>query len=172
MYLIGWSRRDAYGIGISLAPDLTMKRLRDRMGDVVATTTAAVGENLERHGVEFVHGDARPGPDRSVIVRDPEGRERELRARVVLLATGSRPYHPPDISFEDPDVHDSETVLAIERLPERILIVGGGPVGSEYASIFSALGVEGSQAVAYIDTEPPTHVPHRLCRALAGGNRS
>ena len=89
--------------------------------------TATVGENLERHGVEMVHGDARLGPDRSVIVRDPEGRERTLRARVVLLATGSRPYHPPDIPFEDPDVHDSETILSIERLPERILVVGGGP---------------------------------------------
>jgi NAD(P) transhydrogenase len=46
------------------------------------------------------------------------------------------------VPFEDPDVHDSETILTIERLPERILIAGGGPVGSEYASIFSALGVQ------------------------------
>ena len=141
VYLTGWSRRDVYGIGISLAPDLVMNRLRARITDVVATMTAAVGENLKRHGVELVHGDARLGPDRTVIVRNDTG-ERTLRAGVVLLATGSHPHHPPDVPFADPDVHDSETVLSIERLPERLLVVGGGPVGSEYASIFAALGVE------------------------------
>ena len=149
VYLTGWSRRDTYRVGISLAPDLTLNRLRDRVDEVVATMTQAVRENLERHGVELVHGDARLGPDRSVIVRGPDGAERTLRARVILLATGSRPYHPPDVPFEDPDVHDSETVLTIERLPERIVVIGGGPVGCEYASIFSALGVEVTTAIVF-----------------------
>jgi NAD(P) transhydrogenase len=142
VYLTGWSRREVYGIGISLAPDPVMNRLRTRMSEVVETMAAAVEQNLERHSVELVHGDATLGPDRSVIVTDAQGRVRTLRARVVLLATGSRPYHPPDVPFQDPDIHDSDSILSLERLPERILIVGGGPVGSEYASIFSALGVQ------------------------------
>jgi len=173
VYLTGWSRRDVYGVGISLAPDLVMNRLRARMGEVVETMTAAVAQNLERHGVELVHGDARLGPDRTVIVRDPEGRERTLQARVVLLATGSRPYHPPEVPFEDPDVHDSETVLSIERLPERILIVGGGPVGSEYASIFSALGVEvtlvdrGERLLPLLDRELSETLAENLRRSGA-----
>jgi NAD(P) transhydrogenase len=165
VYLTGWSRRDVYGIGISLAPDLVMNLVRARIGEVVATMAAAVGQTLERHDVELIQGDARLGPDRTVIVRGPDGRERTLQAGVVLLATGSRPYHPPDVPFEDPDVHDSETVLSLERLPERILIVGGGPVGSEYASIFSALGVEvtlvdrGTRLLPFLD--------HELSEALA-----
>ena len=142
VYLTGWSRRSVYGIGISLAPDLLMNRLRAHTTDVVTTMTVAVQETLLRHGIELVHGDARLGPDRSVIVRDDEGGERTLRARVILVATGSHPFHPPDIPFDDPDVHDSETMLSIERMPERLLVIGGGPVGSEYASIFAALGVE------------------------------
>jgi len=141
VYLTGWSRRSVYGIGISLAPDLLMNRLRAHTTDVVTTMTAAVQETLMRHGVELVHGEARLGPDRSVIVRDEDG-ERTLHARVILLATGSHPFHPPDIPFDDPDVHDSETMLSIERMPDRLLVIGGGPVGSEYASIFAALGVE------------------------------
>ncbi len=142
VYLTGWSRREVYGVGISIAPDLMMNRLRARTTDVVANMTTAVGENLKRHGVELVHGEARLGRDRTVIVRNDEGGERTLRARVILLATGSHPHRPPDVPFDDPDVHDSATVLSIERLPERLLVVGGGPVGSEYASIFAALGVE------------------------------
>lgn len=173
VYLTGWSRREVHGVGISLAPDPVMNRLRARMGEVVATMAAAVGQSLERHGVELVHGDARLGPDRRVIVRGPEGGERTLRAGVILLATGSRPYHPPDVPFEDPDVHDSETILSIDRLPGRILIVGGGPVGSEYASIFSALGVEvtlvdrGTRLLPLLDRELSEALAENLRRSGA-----
>jgi NAD(P) transhydrogenase len=145
VYLTGWSQREVYGVGISLAPDLIMNQVRARITDVVAAMTAAVGENLQRHGVELMHGEARLGPNCSVIVRDDRGGERTLQARVVLLATGSHPYNPPDFPCADPDVHDSESVLSIEGLPERMLIVGGGPVGCEYASIFAGLGVEVTQ---------------------------
>ena len=173
VYLTGWSQREVYGVGISLAPDLLMNRLRARMGEVVATMAAAVGQNLERNGVELIQGDARLGPDRTVIVSDPEGHERTIRSPVILLATGSRPYHPPDVPFDDPDVEDSETVLSIERLPERILIVGGGPVGSEYASIFSALGVEvtlvdrGTRLLPLVDRELSEGLADNLRRSRA-----
>jgi NAD(P) transhydrogenase len=63
VYLTGWSRRSVYGIGISLAPDLLMNRLRAHTTDVVRTMTAAVQATLLRHGVELVHGEARLGPD-------------------------------------------------------------------------------------------------------------
>lgn len=129
VYLSGWSRRDVYGVGISLAPDVVMDRLRAGTRDVVMTMATAVGENLKRHGVESVRGEGRLGPDRTVIVRSEEGDELTLRARVILLATGSHPHHPPNVPFDDQDVHDSETVLSIERLPERMMVVGGGPVG-------------------------------------------
>lgn len=173
MYLTGWSRRDVYGIGISLAPEFVMNRLRTRMDEVVEAMAGTVGQNLERHGVELIHGDARLGLDRTVIVSDPEGRERTLHARAVLLATGSRPYHPPDVPFEDPDVHDSDTILSLERLPDRILIIGGGPVGSEYASIFAALGVEvtlvdrGTRLLPVVDREISDALAANLVRSGA-----
>ena len=165
VYLTGGPRRDVFGIGISLAPDLVMNRLRAHVVHVVTTMTATVHANLRRHGVEFVHGEARLGPNRSVIVRTEEGRERTLRARVVLLATGSRPHHPPSLPFDDPDVHDSETLLSMEQLPERLMVVGGGPVGSEYASIFAALGVE----VTLVDrgTRLLPILDHEISEALA-----
>ena len=94
-----------------------------------------------------------------MVVRGDDGKERILRTRVILIATGSRPHHPPDLPFDDPDVHDSETVLSIDRLPGRLVVVGGGPVGTEYASIFAALGVEvtlvdrGSRLLPILDGE-------------------
>ncbi len=168
IYLTGGPRRDVFGIGISLAPDLVMNRLRAHVVEVVSTMTTAVRGNLIRHGVELVNGDARLGPDRTVIVRAEDGSERTLSARVILLATGSRPFHPPDMPFDDPDVHDSETVLSMEVLPSRMMVVGGGPVGSEYASIFAALGVEvtvvdrGARLLPILDSE----ISEALARSL------
>jgi NAD(P) transhydrogenase len=144
VYLTGWSRRDVYGVGISLAPDLIMNRLRARITDVVTTMQGSVAANFARHGVELVHGSARLDPyddeRHTVTVTDDDGGERRLRADRVLLATGSRPFRAPDVPFDDPAVYDSEDILSIERLPEHLVVVGGGAVGVEYASIFADLG--------------------------------
>jgi NAD(P) transhydrogenase len=170
VYLTGWSRRDVYGVGISLAPDLVMNRLRARIDDVVATMSNAVGENLKRHDIEVVQGEARLGPSGTVIVGNEDGAERVLEARVILLATGSRPHHPSHIRFDELDVHDSETILSIDRLPESLMVVGGGPVGCEYASIFANLGVEvtlvdrGTRLLPLLDSELSAELAESLQR--------
>ncbi len=173
VYLTGWSRRDVYGVGISLAPDLIMNRLRARITDVVTTMQAAVATNLERHGVELVHGSARLAPKDGerhvVVVTDEEGTERRLSARRVLLATGSRPFHAPDVPFDDPDVYDSEGILSIERLPEHLVVVGGGAVGAEYASIFADLGSR--VTVVSRGTRLLPTLDHEISEALADSMR-
>jgi NAD(P) transhydrogenase len=64
-----------------------------------------------------------------------------VAARTVLLATGSRPARPAGISFEDPDVYDSDEIYAIRAAPSDVVIAGGGAVGVEFATVFTALGV-------------------------------
>jgi NAD(P) transhydrogenase len=142
LYITGFRRRDVYGVSLRLDPEATLEHLRSRTAEVIETMTVAVERNLERHGIELVRGRGRLGPDRTVVVSGPDGRERVLAADAILIATGSRPFHPPGVPFDDPDVHDSEQVLTVER-PFRSLVVSGrGIVGCEYASIFTSLGVE------------------------------
>jgi NAD(P) transhydrogenase len=57
------------------------------------------------------------------------------------VATGSRPTHYPGIPFDDPDVYDSDQIYSIRTVPKDIVIVGGGPVGVEFATVFTALGI-------------------------------
>jgi NAD(P) transhydrogenase len=159
LYLTGFQRRHLYDAAIDLEPQAVIDRLRARAQDVAATMSAAVAQNLERHGVALVAGHARLGPARTVVVTDGTGAERVLTGDVVLLATGSRPFHPPGISFDDPDVLDSETARGLDRPMRSLVVVGGGAVACEYASIFLALGAEvtlvdrGRRLLAFLDGE-------------------
>jgi NAD(P) transhydrogenase len=142
LYVTGFRQRDVYGLSLQLDPRATLNRLRSRTAEVIATMTASVRLNLDRHGIELIRGAARlAGEGLAVEVTSPEG-DRTLTADRILIATGSRPLHPAGVPFHDPDVHDSETILGLDRIPRTMVVVGGGPVGCEYASIFTALGVE------------------------------
>jgi NAD(P) transhydrogenase len=141
LYLTGFRRREVYGVGMSLMPELALERLKSRTAEVTRGMTEVVRENLRRNGVELLRGEASLGRDRRVVVRRPDGASTELEGGVVLVATGSRPLRPASVPFGDPGVHDSETILQLERIPASLVVIGGGPVGCEYASIFTALGV-------------------------------
>ncbi len=122
-------------------PELALERLKIRTAEVTAAMTEAVRRNLDRNGIDLIQGQASIGRDRQVVVRLPDGSSRRMEAEIVLVATGSRPLRPATVPFDDPDVHDSETILQLERIPGSPVVIGGGPVGCEYASIFTALGV-------------------------------
>ena len=136
-------------------------RLMDRTPQVQAAMVGQVRENIARHQIEMVPGTGSFGPNRTVVVT-PGGTDaapRTLQADIVLIATGSRPFHAPDVPFDDPDVYDSERILGIDRIPRSMVVVGGGPVGCEYSSIFTSLGTEvvlldsGERLLPFVDGE-------------------
>jgi NAD(P) transhydrogenase len=159
LYLTGYRRRELYGVGLDLGPALLLDRMRVRAAEVSEGAGAAVQDNLDRHHIEVVRGTAALGADRTVAVALPDGSTRVLGADVILVATGSRPFRPPDIPFDDPDVHDTDTLLRLDRLPGSLVVIGGGPVGCEYASIFGTLGVDvtlidrAERVIPFLDAE-------------------
>ena len=160
LYLTGFTRHEVYGVGLELDPQAVIDGMRSRAAHVVAMMTEAVRENLRRHSIDFLTGSARLGPDRTLIVApDDGGTARVLSAHAILLATGSRPYHPPGVPFGDPDVLDSESARGLDRPLQSLVVVGGGAVACEYASIFLALGAEvtlvdrGSRLLPFLDAE-------------------
>ena len=159
LYLTGFHRRELYGIGLEIGPELMLERLRARAERVSEVAGTAVRRNIERHGIDLIEGSARLEPDGQVSVEGSDGRAMTLHADVILIATGSRPFRPTAIPFDHPDVHDSDTILGLDRLPASLVVIGGGPVGSEYASIFTSLGVEvtlvdrGTHLMPFLDPE-------------------
>ncbi|HSM02617.1 MAG TPA: Si-specific NAD(P)(+) transhydrogenase [Acidimicrobiia bacterium] len=142
LYLTGHTRRHLYGVGMELGTDVMLDRLRKRSAEESERAGATVRANLDRHGVTLVHGTGRLGTERVVEVVLNDGGTLALRGEAILVATGSHPFRPPNIPFDDPDVEDSDSILALDRIPESMVVIGGGPVGCEYSSIYGALGVE------------------------------
>jgi NAD(P) transhydrogenase len=141
-YLTGFGRREIYGV----APDLNavdiVTLMRGRTAHVVDMMDETVRANIDRHGIELIHGRARLTTPRTIEVGLNDGSVRELEAAVVLIATGSRPSHPPQVPWDDDDVLDSEQVLQLDGPFNSLVVIGGSTVGCEYASIFAAAGVD------------------------------
>ena len=151
LYLTGFRRRDVYDVSLDLTPEVATEHLRRRTDHVVQLMTDSAAENMRRHAVDLIHGHASFAPDRSVVVQPADGGEpRTLTADVVIIATGSRPSHPPGIPFDDPDVLDSDAAALLDHPLHSLVVVGGGAVGCEFASIFTALGAE----VVLVDSGP------------------
>ena len=96
----------------------------------------------QRNRVEVVFGRARFVDERHVDVLRPDGAAEALRADTFVIATGSRPYHPPDVDFSHPRVLDSDSILGLKHTPRSMTIYGAGVIGCEYASIMSYLDVK------------------------------
>lgn len=143
LHLTGFRYRALYGI--TEQPDIVMavERSRARTEEVSsAMQNFTRSFFVDRLGVDVVYGSARLGPNHSVIVTPREvGTEHVFTAEKILIATGSRPFHPANIPFDDPDIFDSEDLPKLKRVPKSALVVGGGAIGCEFASIFNALGI-------------------------------
>ena len=72
-----------------------------------------------------------------------KGHSRKLTADYFVIATGSHPYHPDDIDFDNERVVDSDTILQMKELPSTLTVYGAGVIGSEYASAFKEMGIKG-----------------------------
>jgi NAD(P) transhydrogenase len=159
LYLTGFRRRDVYDVSLDLTPEVATDHLRRRTDTVVQMMVDSATENMRRHGVDRVHGRAVLGPGRSVVVESDDEAPRTLTAEVIIVTTGSSPFHPPGIPFDDPDVLDSNAAALLDHPLQSLVVVGGGAVGCEFASIFTALGADvmlvdsGPRLLPFMDTE-------------------
>ena len=142
LFLSGYRQRELYGVSVDIAPQLEIAKLIERKNAVREQETDRMLENLKRHGIELVHGSARLLDAGTVEVTDERGERRRMATDVILIVTGSSPFRPPGIPFEDPDVHDSDNILEIDHVPTSLAVLGGGVIGCEYASMFAVLGTD------------------------------
>jgi NAD(P) transhydrogenase len=141
IYLTGLNQRGVYGQGYRLKDDVSIEDIALRTRQVVERERSVIRDQLLRNHVSVLDGAARfVGPNTLAIV-DREGRERQIRAERVVIATGSEPDHPAEIEFNSRTILDSDDiVLRLEQIPDTLVVVGAGVIGIEFASMFAALG--------------------------------
>ncbi|MCB1143566.1 MAG: Si-specific NAD(P)(+) transhydrogenase [Leptospiraceae bacterium] len=97
----------------------------------------------ERNEIDMITGHAVFKDSHTIHVLNPKGAViGEYTAESFVIATGSSPFRPPNIDFSHPNIHDSDTILQMERTPQSVTIYGAGVIGCEYASIFRNLGIK------------------------------
>lgn len=96
----------------------------------------------ERNGVEVWHGWAAFTDPHTIAIKAPTGLSQTCTAAGFVIATGGRPYHPPDVDFSHPRILDSDSVLRLPVTPRSMTIYGAGVIGCEYASIFRGLRIK------------------------------
>jgi NAD(P) transhydrogenase len=167
LYFSGLQQRGLYGIDYSLRDNLSIREFMHREHIVVGNERRLITQNVERHHIAWIHGIASIKDPHTVHVTMTNG-EKEFTSEFILVATGSAPFHPPEISFDHKMIFDSDTILQMNRIPKSMAVLGGGVIGVEYASIFSALGVQVSliesraRILQFVDTE----IIDRLIRQL------
>lgn len=124
------------------ASQLTYPDLLASASRVIETQVMSRRRFYERNRVPLYAGEARFLDPHTIEVQSAAGQAHILRADYVVIATGSRPYHPPDLDFAHPRIRDSDSVLHYPEHPFAVTIYGAGVIGCEYASIFVNLGAK------------------------------
>jgi NAD(P) transhydrogenase len=135
----GLRQKGLYGIDFHVKPDITISDFMYRERTVVEANWQLINENFERHSITVVQGTARVIDGHTVEIKRFTETQR-ITADVILLATGSHPLRPAEIPFDGEVVVDSDDVLLLQEIPQRLVVIGGGVIGCEYAGIFAALG--------------------------------
>jgi NAD(P) transhydrogenase len=167
LYFSGLHQRGLYGIDYSLRAGLSVREFMHREHIVVETERRLVSRSVQRLKIARFHGRASFKDSHSVRVSGPGG-EHDLSGDVILIATGSSPFHPAEIPFDHTRICDSDSLLEMKRIPDTMAVLGGGVIGVEYASIFAALGVHVTlieareRILPFVDSEIVARLTHQL----------
>ncbi len=124
------------------APYVDLRVVNARVRSLAASQSADIGRQLAGAGVRVVAGVGRlDGPD-AVLVQRADGGEERLEADAVLLATGAHPRVLPTAKPDGERILTWEQVYGLDELPQRLIVVGSGVTGAEFASAYNALGVD------------------------------
>jgi len=128
---------EAVGVGVERG-SLDYSKVQANSRKVVKTLTGGVAGLLKKNKVDLVKGSAAISGKGEVAVN---GKDR-LKARNILVATGSRPMQVPGFECDEQDILSSDGVLAMTKLPRSVVILGAGAIGCEFAFVMNSFGVK------------------------------
>ena len=138
VYLSGIRHRVFYGMDYTLKEEIVAADLISRVRMVLERETEVVRAQLKRNGVVTIDGMAR-FLDPHILQIESAAGPKQVVADYVLIACGTRPAESPTVPVDGKRIFNSDQLLQLERIPRELIVVGGGVIGIEYASMFTAL---------------------------------
>ena len=173
---IAQQMRNAENYGLeSSEPTFSFKKVMARVHDVVSKVEPH--DSVERYtslGVDVVQGYAKLIDPWTVEIQLNEGGTKRMTARSIVLATGARPFVPPLPGLDDVGYYTSDTLweefAKFDEPPKRLVVLGGGPIGSELAQSFARLGsnvtqVERGERIMIREDEEVSELVQKSMRA-------
>ncbi len=138
--------------------NVTLGGLWERCNLVIREEIKLVERHFSSNGITLIRGNGRFKDQHTIEAVDEHSVE-TVHADAVVIGVGTTPAKPPDIAFDERDIISSDELVRLEHLPHSLIVVGGGVIGTEYASMLAALGVkvtiiEGrSRLLDFVDAE-------------------
>lgn len=146
----------------------TMKQILNNAHKIIQHQVETHSRFYDRNNIDVYHGRGYIQDANTIYVLGHDGSKETLQCKQIVLATGSRPYHPAEIDFDHPRVFDSDSILSLDYSVQKIVIYGAGVIGCEYASIFTGLGHKvdlintQEHLLSYLDDEISDALSHYL----------
>ena len=121
-------------------PKICIDKLREFKNGVVNKLTVGLGQLSKQRKVNYIQGKATFVNSNTISIAKPDGTKEEIICDKIILATGSVPAKVPGLSINSKRVMDSTSALELNDIPKRLLVIGGGYIGLELSTVYSALG--------------------------------
>jgi dihydrolipoamide dehydrogenase len=121
-------------------PTINLDRLREWKNEVVAKMTGGLGQLTKQRKINYIHGTAKFKDSKTVTVNKKDGSTIDHTYDKAIIAIGSRITEIPSLMIDSKRLLNSTTALDLPEIPSTLLVIGGGYIGLELASVYAALG--------------------------------
>src|ERR1041385_8872417 len=140
LHLSGYHYQGIYGMNYRVKEKITVTDLSFRVQNVIKTEIDVTMAQLSRNGIDVLTGTASFVDPHRVRIENSRGQS-EYEAGTIVVATGTRPALSPTVTLNGTTIINSDQIFNLGAIPKTLIVVGGGVIGVEYASMFAALGV-------------------------------
>ena len=130
-------------LGIDIAEmDIDFSKVMARKDTVVNVLRNGLEYNFKKNQIEIVRGQGKLLSQNKMFIKGNNGKDIEINAKNIIISTGSYASSVPPFILDNEGILDNIGILSLKKLPETMLVVGGGVVGCEFSNIFSTLGTK------------------------------
>ncbi len=140
MHLSGYQYQNVYGMNYRVKDKISMQDLFFRMQHVIRTECDVTQNQIGRNNVDLHYGVASFTGPHTIHIENERGSQ-EIEGESIIIAVGTRPAVSPTVPINNRTIINSDQIFNFPVVPKTLIVVGGGVIGVEYASMFAVLGV-------------------------------